>query len=250
VASAGLVANVVSAGTPAARQRAGSSTQQRGRYRAAVDERVAAASGVGQVHRDLGVLDPPGGAGVLPLHPDRVHALFQVAGLVDHQHGVVLGEGVDDVAAQVISHSVGIPPRPRQQMLQLVRRRVAAVLRDRPAVLAFQRGEHAEHQPARATQRLVPAKPRRDPIEHRTVRRPPPISIYAMSRGHRGEFVVRHKHRMLARWPHPSEAPRRTPRAPSTTKVTIYGCSTSRWVVNRENQLQRKKRLVPQEQLV
>jgi lipopolysaccharide/colanic/teichoic acid biosynthesis glycosyltransferase len=47
-----------------------------------------------------------------------------------------------------------------------------------------------------------------------------------MSRGHRGEIVVRHKHRMLARRPHPPQQPRRTQPAPSATKVTIYGCST------------------------
>lgn len=40
---------------------------------------------LGQIHRDLGVLDAPGGAGVLALHPDRMHALLHVAGFVDDQ---------------------------------------------------------------------------------------------------------------------------------------------------------------------
>jgi hypothetical protein len=74
---------------------------------------VPPAGGVGEEHRDLGVLDPPGGAGVLALHPDRMGALLQIAGLVD-QHRVGVGEGVGGVAAQVIAHRIGVPPSPRK----------------------------------------------------------------------------------------------------------------------------------------
>lgn len=44
-----------------------------------------------------------------------------------------------------------------------------------------------------------------------------------MNRGHRGTFVVPHKHQMLTRWPpHITTA---TPPTPSSaTKITIYGC--------------------------
>ena len=38
---------------------------------AAVDQRPPRRGGVGQVRGHLGVFDPPGRAGVLPLHPDR-----------------------------------------------------------------------------------------------------------------------------------------------------------------------------------
>jgi hypothetical protein len=38
-----------------------------------------------QADRDLGVFDPPGGAGVLALDTDGVSALLQVASLVDHE---------------------------------------------------------------------------------------------------------------------------------------------------------------------
>src|SRR5919109_2844232 len=47
-----------------------------------VDRRVSARSGVGKVDGDLAVLDAPGGAGVLTLDADRVHALLQITGLV------------------------------------------------------------------------------------------------------------------------------------------------------------------------
>jgi hypothetical protein len=46
---------------------------------------VPGIAGIHQLDRDLGVLDPPGGAGVLALHPDRLAALLEIAGLVDDQ---------------------------------------------------------------------------------------------------------------------------------------------------------------------
>jgi len=44
----------------------------------------------------LGVLDPAGGAGVLPLHPDGADALLQIAGLIAvvSALGVFGGRGV------------------------------------------------------------------------------------------------------------------------------------------------------------
>jgi hypothetical protein len=46
---------------------------------------VAGAAGVHQVDGDLGVLDAPGGAGVLALQANGRRPLLEVAGLVDHQ---------------------------------------------------------------------------------------------------------------------------------------------------------------------
>jgi hypothetical protein len=57
---------------------------------------VTAGAGIGQIDRDLGVLDSPGGTGVLALHPDRAHALLQIAGLVDHQHRVGVSQMCDE----------------------------------------------------------------------------------------------------------------------------------------------------------
>ena len=92
-----------------------------GQVQGAVDQRVSTRRRVGQIDRDLGVLDPPGGAAVLALHPHRRGALLDVAGLVDHQHRTRVTERVDDVVAQVIAHRLGVPLRPRQQVLQPVR---------------------------------------------------------------------------------------------------------------------------------
>jgi hypothetical protein len=41
----------------------------------------------------LGVLDPPGRAGVLALHPDRGLALLEVPGLVYHQDRIGVTQG-------------------------------------------------------------------------------------------------------------------------------------------------------------
>jgi hypothetical protein len=52
----------------AAAVRVGAPTVAR-QVQAAVEQRPATGRGVGQEHPDLAVLDPPGGAGVLPLRP-------------------------------------------------------------------------------------------------------------------------------------------------------------------------------------
>ena len=116
-------------------------------------------------------------------------------------------------------------------MLQPVRGRIAAVLGDRPAILAIQPRDHPEHQLGRMPQRLIPGKTRRDPINHRRELSPPPIRVYAMGRGDRGQFWSLHKPRTLPRSP---PLPVKTRQ---TTTVTNYGCSSSeaslgppRWV--------------------
>ena len=103
---------------------------------------MSARCGVGQVHRDLGVLDTARGAAVLALHPDTVHALFHVAGLVDHQDRTGVAKGVDDVITQIIADRISVPAGPCQQMLQPVRGDRAAMLGDGPAILAVQARDH------------------------------------------------------------------------------------------------------------
>jgi hypothetical protein len=57
----------------------------------------------------------------LALHTDGVDALLQVTGLVDHQHSIRVAEVIGDVAAQVVTDAVGVPRRPRQEVLQRIR---------------------------------------------------------------------------------------------------------------------------------
>ena len=91
----------------------------------------AAGRGVGQEHRDLRVLDPPGRSRVLTLHSDRLGALLQVAGLVDHEHRTRIGQVPGRVSTHVVPRPVGVPDRPPEQVLQPVRGLVAGVLGDR-----------------------------------------------------------------------------------------------------------------------
>jgi hypothetical protein len=49
---------------------------------------VTGRRGIAEVDSDLGVLDPPGRAGVLPLHPGRGSAFLQVTGLISDQHRI------------------------------------------------------------------------------------------------------------------------------------------------------------------
>ena len=74
--------------------------------------------------------------------PTECDALLHVAGLVDHQDRAGVAEGVDDVVTQIIADRVGVPFRPRQQVLQPVGGGIAAVLGDRPAILAVQARDH------------------------------------------------------------------------------------------------------------
>jgi hypothetical protein len=110
-------------------------------------------------------------------------------------------EGIDDVAAQIITNRFGVPSRPRQQMLQAVWRDRPAVLGNRPAILAVQTRDHPSHQGASMLKRFEATKSRRDPIQHRRKLRLPPIRVYAMSRGGRGYFSCLHKHRTMPRSP-------------------------------------------------
>jgi hypothetical protein len=48
-----------------------------------VNQRVPARGSIAKVDRDLGVLDPARGAGVLPLHPRRGGALLDVPRLIN-----------------------------------------------------------------------------------------------------------------------------------------------------------------------
>ena len=98
-----------------------------------------------------------------------------------------------DVAAQVIADAVGVPPGPRQQVLHPVRRGIPGLLGDRPAVLARQLGQQAQHERPRPAPRLHPAETRADP-EHQLIECPEPaVRVYAVASGHRKIVMSPHK---------------------------------------------------------
>jgi hypothetical protein len=152
-----------------------------GQVELAVDHRVPAGTGVDQVDRNLGVLDPACGAGVLALHPDRVHTLLEVSGLVDHEHPVGVAERADDVVAQVIAHSVGVLTRAGKQVLHAMWIRITGMLGDGPTILPRQIRQQAEHERPRPAAGLRPRKPPGHPIEQPVRLSYPPGSLYAVA---------------------------------------------------------------------
>src|SRR3954453_2284843 len=101
------------------------------------------AAGISQEHADLAVLDAPRGTAVLAGHAGRLRALLQKAGLVDDQHRFPIGQGLDHVRATQIARGRLVPLHVREQPLRAPRPRVAEMLGELPAVLAFHRTQQA-----------------------------------------------------------------------------------------------------------
>src|SRR5712691_8885126 len=131
VASFGLVAKPVSAGTYVASRRSGSSVHSFGRY--AIDERMAMTRNVGSEDADLAVRNLACRTGVLPRHSARRLALLEKAGLVDDEDRIVIRQFLDDVVADNIAQGIGIPIPATQDSLLPPWTRIASRLRAHPA---------------------------------------------------------------------------------------------------------------------
>ena len=73
-----------------------------------VDQRVSRGRGIRQIDCDLGVLDPPGGTGVLAMHP-TVRYLSSHRRFVDHQNRIVVAKMIDHIGPQIVAYFVGVP---------------------------------------------------------------------------------------------------------------------------------------------
>ena len=135
-ASCGLVANSTSSGIPRGLAAGLATCPGPRQVKLAVDQRMTGRGRIAQVDSDLGVLDPPGRAGVLPLHPGRGGAFPQVTGLISDQHrvsqlhqllpGLIPGGAKKDLsAAQAKALLARVRPR---DVAGKARRRVAAEL--------------------------------------------------------------------------------------------------------------------------
>jgi hypothetical protein len=88
---------------------------------------------------------------------------------------VRVGEVVHHIAAQILPHRLGVPRRPRQQVLHPVRSGVTGLIRDRPTVRARQPGQQTEQERASPPARLDPAEPRPDQAHQLIEARPPAV---------------------------------------------------------------------------
>src|SRR4051794_33726352 len=131
------------------------------------------AAGISEKHANLAVLDAPRGAAVLACHTGRLRAFLQKAGLVDDQHRLPIGQGLDHVRTTQVARSLLVPLHVRQQPLRAPRPGIAEMLGQLPAVLAFHRTQQTlEIEPGLPT-RLGASKQLAQASVHRTQLRPP-----------------------------------------------------------------------------
>jgi hypothetical protein len=132
----GLVANPTVSGTRAATRRAAARVPGLRQVERAVDEGVPVPRGVGREDADLAVGDLARRPGVLPRDAAGRLALLQEAGLVEHQHGVRVGQGLQRVVARHVAQAVRLPAAPAEDRLLPPRPGVARRLGAHPSRLA------------------------------------------------------------------------------------------------------------------
>src|SRR5438034_2888367 len=88
-----------------------------------IDEGIAVTLHVGSKNTDLTVRNFARRTSILPRYSARCLALLEKAGLIDHQHRVLVGKMLSDIVAHHIAQSIGIPP---------VTAPAAAMAQDRP----------------------------------------------------------------------------------------------------------------------
>src|SRR4030088_1252973 len=101
-----------------------------------IDERMTVARNVGSEDSDLAVRDLAGGTSILPSHSPRRLALLEKAGLVDHEHRIVIRQMLDDIITYDIAQGIGIPIHPTQDRLLPPWAGIASRFRPHPARLA------------------------------------------------------------------------------------------------------------------
>src|SRR5664279_6208896 len=137
VASFGLVAKPASGGRGGSFQAIWIVGPFLRKIQRAVDERMTVARNVGREDADLAVRDLACGTSVLPRHSARRLALLEKAGLVDHEDRIVIRQMLDDIIADDIAQSIGIPIHATQDRLLPPWAGIASCLRPHPTGLAL-----------------------------------------------------------------------------------------------------------------
>jgi hypothetical protein len=148
-----------------------------GQVQLPVHQRPALVAGVGQEDPDLAVLDPPGRARVLALHPGRLGALLEEPGLIHHQHPGRVAEPLHDIAAHVVAQRVRVPAGGGQQPLHSVRGRLPGVLGQLPAILAVDPTQQPTQEPSSPPADLRPGEPGADPLAQPLELRRPALDL-------------------------------------------------------------------------
>src|SRR4051794_20261966 len=98
---------------------------------------MAMARHIGGKNANLAVRDLPCGTRILPCHATRGFALLQEAGLINHQHCVIIAQMFDDILANNIPQRIGVPTVAAKQFLLPPRPSIARRLRTHPAGLTL-----------------------------------------------------------------------------------------------------------------
>jgi hypothetical protein len=98
---------------------------------------MAMARHIGGKNANLAVRDLPCGTRILPCHATRGFALLQEAGLINHQHCVIIAQMFDDILANKIPQRIGVPTVAAKQFLLPPRPSIARRLRTHPAGLTL-----------------------------------------------------------------------------------------------------------------
>jgi hypothetical protein len=98
---------------------------------------------IGGEDPDLAVRDLARGTSVLPRNSARRLALFEKAGLVDHQHRIVIRQMLNDIVAHDIAQRISIPIPATQDRLLPPGASIASRLRAHPTGLALLISEQA-----------------------------------------------------------------------------------------------------------
>src|SRR6185437_4530441 len=103
----------------------------------AIDERMTMTRNVGSEDADLAVRNLACRTSVLPRHSAGRLALLEKAGLVDHQHRIVIRQMLDDIVAHDIAQGISVPIPTTQNGLLPPWAGIASRLRAHPTGLAL-----------------------------------------------------------------------------------------------------------------
>ena len=103
----------------------------------AIDQALSPATGITEKYVNLTVIDPAGRSAVLALDACRMPSLLEKSRLIDHQHPIVIAQGLVGTLAHRTAGPVFIPAGAVEQMLEAVGTRIALMLGQLSAIAAF-----------------------------------------------------------------------------------------------------------------
>src|SRR6476660_9357380 len=114
-----------------------------------IDESMAVTRHVGSKNTDLTVRNFARRTSILPRYSARCLALLEKAGLIDHQHRVLVGKMLSDIVTHLTAQSIGIPPVTAQNRLLPPWPRIPRRLRPQPSGVATLVAKQTAHEWAR-----------------------------------------------------------------------------------------------------